>query len=80
MATLRNKRKLAAVTKETQEEDPRNGHTQNTSVPRNNEESITQVSERIERRVTKKLNQEFSRKKSRILDALSKLDGFLLYP
>ena len=77
MATLRNKRKLAAVTRETQEENPRNGQSRNTSVPRINEEYITQVSEEIEGRITKKLSQEFNRKESRISDALSKLDEFL---
>ena len=80
MATLRNKRKLAAVTKEKQEGQPRNGQSRNTSVPRINEEYITQVSEEIEGRVTKKLCQEFSRTECRILGALSKLDEFLLYP
>ena len=78
MATLRNKRKLAAVTRETQEEHPRNGQSRNTSVPRINEEYITQLSEEIEGRVSKKLSQEFSRTESRILGALSKLDEFLL--
>ena len=80
MATLRNKRKLAAVTKETQEEHPRNGQSRNTSVPRINEEYITQVSEDSEGRITKKLSQEFSRTESRILGDLSKLDDFLLNP
>ena len=78
MATLRSKGKLAAVTRETQEEYPRNGQSRNTSVPRINEEYITQVSEEIEGRVTKKLSQEYSRTESRILGALSKLDEFLL--
>ena len=77
MATLRNKRKLAAVTRETQEENPRNGQSRNTSIPRINEEYITQVSEEIEGRITKKLSQEFNRIESRISDALSKLDEFL---
>ena len=77
MATLRNKRKLTAVTRETQEENPRNGQSRNTSVPRINEEYITQVSEEIEGRITKKLSQEFNRIESRISDALSKLDEFL---
>ena len=77
MATLRNKRKLAAVTRETQEEHPRNGQSRNTSVPRINEEYITQVSEEIEGRISKKLSQEFSRTESRILGALTKLDEFL---
>ena len=78
MATLRNKRKLAGVTGEIQEESPRNGQSRNASVPRINEEYITQRSEEIEGRVTKKLSQEFSRTESRILGALSKLDEFLL--
>ena len=77
MATLRNQRKLAAVTRETQE-NPRKGQSRNTSVPRINEKYITQVSEEIEGRVIKKLSQEFSRTESRILGALSKLDEFLL--
>ena len=80
MATLRNKRKLTAVPRETQEEHPRNGQSRNTSVPRINEEYNTQVSEEIECRVSKKLSQEFSRTESRILGALSKLDEFLLNP
>ena len=78
MATLRNKRKLAAVTRETQEEHPRNGQSRNTSVPRINEEYITRVSEEIKGRVTKKLSKEYSRTESRILGALSELDEFLL--
>ena len=77
MATLRNKRKLAAVTRETQEENPRNGQSRNTSVPRINEEYITQVFEEIEGGVSEKLSQEFSRTESRILGALTKLDEFL---
>ena len=77
MATLRNKRKLAAVTRETQEENPRNGQSRNTSVPRINEEYSTQVSKEIGGRVSKKLSQEFSRTESRILGALTKLDEFL---
>ena len=71
---------MVAVTRETQEEHPRNGQSRNTSVPRINEEFITQISEEIEGRVTKKLSEEFSRTQSRILGALSKLDEFLLNP
>ena len=78
MATLRNKRKLAAVTRETQEENPRNGQSRNTSVLRINEEYITQVFEEIEGRVSKKLSPEFSRTESRILGARTKSDEFLL--
>ena len=59
------------------EEHPRNGQSRNTSVPRINEEYITQISEEIEGRITKKLSQEFNRIESRISDALSKLDEFL---
>ena len=80
MATLRNKRKLATVTSETQEDHPRNGQSQHTSVPSINEEYVTQVSEEIEGRVTKKLSQDFSGTESRILGALSKLDEILLNP
>ena len=57
MATLRNKEKLAAVTRETEEEHPRNGQSRNTSVPRISEGNITQVFEQIEGRVTKKLSE-----------------------
>ena len=78
MATLINKRTLAAVTRETQEENPRNGQSRKTSVPRINEEYITQLSEEIEGRVTKKLSQDYSRTESRILGALCKIDKFLL--
>ena len=78
MAILRNKQKLAAVTREIHEEHPRNGQSRNTSVPRINEENITQVFEEIEDRVTKKLSEEFSRTESRLSGALSKLNEFLL--
>ena len=44
------------------------------------QEYISQVSEEIEGRVTKKFSKEFSRTESRILGALSKLDEFLLNP
>ena len=77
ITTFRKKRKLAPVTKETQEEHPWNGQARNTSVPRINEECITQFSEEIEGRASKKLSQEFSRTKPRILGALFKLDEFL---
>ena len=79
MATLRNKRKLAAASRETQEHS-RNSQLQNTSVPGITEEYITQVFEEIEGRVIKKLSHELSRKESCILGALSKLDEFLLNP
>ena len=77
MATLRKKQKLAAISRETQKHT-RNSQSQNISVPGITEEYITQVSEDIESRVTKKLSQEFSRTESRIMGALSKLDKFFL--
>ena len=79
MATPRNKRKLAAVSRYTQE-GARNCQSQNTFVPGMTEEYITQVSEEMEGRVIKKLSHEFSPTESRILGALSELDEFLLNP
>ena len=79
MATLRNKRKLAAVSRETPE-STRRGRTQNILDPELTQDYISQVSEEIEGRVTKKLSKEFSRTESRILGALSKLDEFFLNP
>ena len=80
MATLRLKRKLAALNKENCEELPRRNLAQNLNVPRSQEDYITQVSEEIEGRVTKKLSQEFSRTENRILGALARLDDFLMNP
>ena len=79
MATLRNKRKLAAVSRETPE-STRNSRVLNALVPELTQDYISQVSEEIEGRVTKKLSKEFSRTESRILGALSNLDEFLLNP
>ena len=79
MAT-RNKRKLATLNKENCEEHPRSNLARNSSVPRSQEDYITQVSEEIEGRVTKKLSQESSRTKNRILGALARLDDFLINP
>ena len=53
---------------------------QTSNVPRSREDYITQVSEEIEGRVTKKLSQEFSRTETRILGALVRLDDFLMNP
>ena len=78
--TTRNKRKLAALNKENREEYPRSNLAQNSSAPRSQEDSITQVSEEIERRVTKRLSKEFSRTENRILGALARLDDFLMNP
>ena len=79
MATLRNKRKLAAVSRETPE-STRSGTAPNILDPELTQDYISQVSEEIEGRVTKKLSKEFSKTESRILGALSKLDEFLLNP
>ena len=78
MASLRNKRKLAALSKENYEEHPRSNLAQDSIAPRSQEDYITQVSEEIEDRVTKELSKEFSGKEIRILGALSQLDEFLL--
>ena len=79
MAT-RNKRQLAALNKENCEEHPRSNLASNSNVPRSQEDYVTQVSEEIEGRVTKKLSQEFSRTENRILGALARLDDFLMNP
>ena len=79
MATLRNKKKLAAVPRETPE-NTRKTQSRNTIDPEVAQEYISQVSEEIEGRVTKKFSKKFSRTESRILVALSKLDEFLLNP
>ena len=79
MATLRNKRKLAAVSGETPE-GIRSSRGRNVLDPELIQDYISQVSEELEGRVTKKLSQEFNKTESRILGALSKLDEFLLNP
>ena len=79
MATLRIKRKLAAVSRETSE-STRSGRTQSILDPELTQDYISQVFEEIEGRVTKKLSKEVSRRESRMLGALSKLDEFLLNP
>ena len=77
--TTRNKRKLAALNKEKCEEHPRSNLAQNSSAPRSHD-YITQVSEEIEGRVTKRLSKEFSKTENRILGALARLDGLLMNP
>ena len=78
--TTRNKRKLAALNKENCEEHLRSNLAQNSNAPRSQEDYITQVSEEIEGRVTKRLSKEFCRTKNRILGALARLDDFLMNP
>ena len=53
---------------------------QNSNGPRSEEDYITQVSNEIEGRVTKKMSQAFSRTKNRILRALAHPDDFLMNP
>ena len=75
MATLGNKRKLAAVSRETPEgsRGSRGSRGRNILDPELTQDYISQVSEEIEGRVTKKLSKEFNKTESRILGALSKL-------
>ena len=69
MATLRSKRKLAAVSRETPE-NTRNSQSQNLLDPEMAQElKSLKVSEEIEGRVTEKLAKKFSRTESRILGA-----------
>ena len=67
MATLRKKKKLAALNKEVCEEHPRSNLAQNSKVPRSQEDYTTQNSEEIEGRCLRKWSQEFSRTENRIL-------------
>ena len=80
MATLTNKKRMAALNKEKCEEYPRSNLAQNSNVPRSQEDYITQVSKEIEARVTKKLSQEISRTENRILGALAGPDDCLVNP
>ena len=77
MATLRNKRKSATISRETPE-GSRRSRGQTVLDPELTQDYIPQVSEEIEGRVTKTLSKEFSKTESRILGALLKLDEFLL--
>ena len=72
--------KLAALNNKNCEEHPRSNLAQNSNVPRSQEDYITEVSEEIEGRVTKRLSKEFSRTESSILGALARLGDFLLNP
>ena len=78
--TTRNKRKVAALNRENCEENPWRNVAQNSGAPRSQVDYITQVSEEIEGRVTKRLSKEFSRTEDRILGALARLDNFLMNP
>ena len=67
---------MAALNKENCEEHPGSNVPQNSNVPRSQGRYKFQAFERIERRVEKKLSQEFRRTEKRILGALSRLDDF----
>ena len=70
MATLGNKRKSAAVSREAPV-GSRSSRAQSVLDPESTQGYISQVSEEIEGRVNKKLSKEFSQTESRILGALS---------
>ena len=55
MATLRNKRNFAIINREDHEELPRNSQTRDTNVSRIQEDYITEVTEQLESRLTKKI-------------------------
>ena len=78
--TTRNMKKLAALNRKNCEENPRSNMAKNSGAPRSQEDYITQVSEEIEGRVTKRLSKEFSRTENGILGALAQLDDFLMNP
>ena len=79
MADLRNKRKLTEVAaRDNQERCPRSSQSRSSVFSRTNERYFTQVSEKIEVRVTKNLSQDFSTTKSLVLGALFEFDEFLL--
>ena len=78
--TTRNKRKLAALNKENCDDYPKSNLAQNSNAPWSQEEYISQVSNEIVGRVTKRLSKEFSRTENHILGALARLDDFLMNP
>ena len=78
MTTLRNRGKLAAVSRETPE-ITKNSQSQNTLHQEMAQEYISQVSEETEGRAAKSF-QRIQPDRSRILGALSKLDEILLNP
>ena len=78
--TTRNKRKLAALNRENCEKHLRRNLAQTSSAPRSQEVSITQVTEDIEEKVTKRLSKKYNRTENRILGALARLDILLMNP
>ena len=78
MALLRNNSRKKRQFREKHQKT--NSRAQNMLDPELTQDYISQVSEKIERRATKKHSKEFSRTESRILSVLSKLDELLLKP
>ena len=79
MRNTRNKRRLAEIQDNFDGESSQSSNRERTQ-GNINEEYISQVSQEIEGRIAKKLSQEFSKRESRILGALAKLDHFLTNP
>ena len=80
METLRYAKKLAALKQENCEEHPRSNLAHNSNVPRSQKDYITEVSEKIEGRVTKKLSEEFNRTENRKSSALARVGELLINP
>ena len=62
--------------REVQEEYPSDRSSRDITASRMNEDYVTQISKEIERRVTKKVFQDFNRTNNRTLGAFSKLHEF----
>ena len=80
MATPRNKRKLAAINKDNHEDHLKNNSARDTNVTKIQEVYIIQVSEELERNVTKKLCQEFCTTENLIFGALTEPGELFLNP
>ena len=78
--TTRNRKKLAALNKENCEEHPRSNLAQNSGAFKSQEDYITQVSEEIEGKVTKRFSKEFSRTENRFLGELDATRWFTYEP
>ena len=79
MRNTRNKRRLAEIQDNFEENNSRGSSRERSQIDLN-ENYITQVSQEIEGRIAKKLSQEFAKRENRILGALAKLDNFLCKP
>ena len=64
LLSTRNKKTLVASNKENCEEHPRSNLAQNLSAPRLQKDYITQVSEEIDKRVTKKCQRSLAERKT----------------